>query len=193
MVSFLLFMNNNPSHDLNLTFLSIEECNNPLIPTLLKTIKNTYHSLKNKKSYFLMSASYGKRVLINQGFLSYDQLKRDSFVEIIDYNVSAHTLLLIGPKKPNEVVLNHWLIHYAKNEISCILEIKNIDLISRLTPLYPCIVIKEKQSMIKKLKTMIQHLQNNNILVINNESVMITASSIPQVNKNIQNLLGSLR
>jgi hypothetical protein len=181
------------SHTLNLIFSSKEGSNSQFIPLLIKTVKSIDQRLGEGNDYFLISTSHGKRVLINQGFSPYNQLKRESFIELIDYNFSTHTLLLIGQKNPDDVVLYHWFIHYAKKEITCILQIKNKVLSSELDGIYPHIDTNKKQSMMNLFKTMIQNLQNNNILILDNETVMITASSVPHLNETTRNLIKSWR
>ena len=81
---------------MNTIFLSREEVKNPL----MEEIKKAGELLKSKniidKTYGTISVKYGKRMLINSYNSRLEHLDNEDFVEVIDYNVSTNTILIIN-------------------------------------------------------------------------------------------------
>lgn len=179
-------MNENHSiHPLMIIFCSKEESNCSLIPVLLKIIKKTEEKIKGEDYSFLVSTRYGKRVIMNSSFLRFKQMKRDMFIEIIDYNFLSHTLFIIGQKKPSNDVLHHWLLLYAKKEIGCNIEIRSASFTRCFISRYPNIKLSKDQTQMDILKSMMKVLQNNNICIIDSSRMLITSPSIVTLEEKI--------
>ena len=176
-------------HPLKITFSSREACNCPLIPILLKVAKETDEKIDSVESTFLISARFGRRVIMNPSFSSFKDIKRDIFIEIIDYNFLSHSLFIIGQQSPSYEVLLHWLLLYAKNEISYIMEIKNASFVRCFISRYPTINLSANQSQMDILKSMTKVLQNNNIIIIDSSRMLITASSVALLEERILSLI----
>jgi hypothetical protein len=182
-----------PIHPLKITFSSREACNCPLISVLLRVAKETEEKIDIADSSFLISARFGKRVIVNSSFSSFKEIKRDTFIEIIDYNFMSHSLFIIGQQSPTNEVLLHWLQLYAKNEISFIMEIKNASFTRCFISRYPTITLTAGQSQMDIVKSIMNVLQNNNIYIIDSSRMLITASSIALLEKRILSLIEKWR
>jgi hypothetical protein len=182
-----------PLHQLKLVYTSKDECNCPLIPVLLKLVKKTEKMMENSNSSFLVSARYGKRVIVNASFSSFSEMEKESFIEIIDYNFDSHTLLILGKQHPVNDVILHWLLIYAKKEISYILEIRNDSMTRLLKSTYPTVQLSKNQSLMDILRSIMSEIKNGTIFIVDSSRIIITGSSVSDLDAGIQALCDEWR
>lgn len=73
----------------------------------------------------ILSARYGKRVLITTGGAQLGALKDADFVEIVDYDPSKNRCLLMGKAEPSIDAGIHWLIYSNREEAGAILHLND--------------------------------------------------------------------
>jgi hypothetical protein len=177
----------NPVQPLNVQYVSKEESNCPLLPRMIEICKIIQNDMNCTNCRFLVSASFGKRIIINAAFESVKKLQREDFIELIDYNPLSNTLLLLGVKKPLKETAVHWIVHHAKKEIQLIIQIKNMQNLNRIKQIIPYIKIDNQQSPLEKAKKWLRALQKNEIF-LSNDNLIITASSVKIIKQNIKTI-----
>jgi hypothetical protein len=181
------------NHPLKTVFSSREISNSPLIPLLIKIINQIKESRELDESTVLLSARFGRRIIINALYKKSRDIKPDDFIEMIDYNFQTNTLIIIGAYTPSAEVLYHWLVQYAKKEISFILEIKDASFAKSLETFYPNIRIPTNKMILDTLALIMKSLQKDNILIINASRILITASTIDILKKRTDTLIQKWR
>ncbi|HEV8361329.1 MAG TPA: class II aldolase/adducin family protein [Candidatus Thermoplasmatota archaeon] len=100
-------------------FVGTETSRNPLLPKLQSVAKQAVAE-GLAAGAGVVSARYGKRVIINTGGSQLAELKDTDFVEIVDYDPSKNRCLLMGKAEPSQDAALHWLIYNNREEVGAI-------------------------------------------------------------------------
>lgn len=177
-----------PSHTLEVQFVSKQESNCSLLPDLIKLCKIAQEGFQNKDCLFLISASFGNRVLCNVSFKTVDHLHRKDFVELIDYNPLSKTLLLIGAKTPIEMTAVHCIVHHAKKEIQFMMHLENLKNLEQMKPFLPDLIIANELDPLEIAKEWLKTLKQNEMFLCN-DHLIISASSVNAMKQNLKKMI----
>ena len=114
-------------------FLSKEHSNCPLIGNIGKLGKNLKDlDILEQINSVIVSLGYGKRMLINNNYTDFGKIKRENFLEIVDYNPINRILLAIGLGELLIETPVHWIIHHARKDVNVIVQINDERLIKKI-------------------------------------------------------------
>ncbi|MCA1813021.1 MAG: class II aldolase/adducin family protein [Halobacteriales archaeon] len=105
-------------------FVGTETSQNPLIPKLREVAKQLAAD-EMCDGPGMVSARYGKRVIINIQGSQLAALKDTDFVEIVDYDGQKNRCLLMGRAEPAPEAGVHWLIFSNREEVGGIVHIRD--------------------------------------------------------------------
>ena len=105
-------------------FVGTETSRNPLLPKL-QAVGQQLVAEEMCDGPGVLSARYGKRVVITTGGAALGQLKDTDFVEIVDYDASRNRCLLMGKAEPTADAAVHWLIYNNREEVGAILHVRD--------------------------------------------------------------------
>ena len=119
-------------------FVGTETSRNPLVPKLQALGKQlAAEGLSDGPG--VLSARYGKRVIITTGGSLLHQLKETDFVEIVDYDAQKNRCLLMGKAEPTADAGIHWLIYQNREEVGGIVHVHDpmVMEVNEATQLFP--------------------------------------------------------
>jgi ribulose-5-phosphate 4-epimerase/fuculose-1-phosphate aldolase len=175
--------------NLQTIFVSRENSNCPFISNIArlgKKLKDLEY-LDNLNS-FIVSIKYGKRMLINNNYTDFDKIKREDFLEIVDYNPIKKILLVIGP---GEIIIEtpvHWLIHHARKDVNVIFQINNVGLIEKIIKKYPITKQEQPPGTIDQAKEILKTLRTGNTIIIKNKGILFAGNNLKGVESRVLNL-----
>lgn len=105
-------------------FVGTEPSRNPLVPKL-QAIGRQVAEDGLSDGPGVLSARYGKRVIVTVGGCSLAALKDTDFVEMVDYDPQRHRCLLMGKAEPSADAGIHWLIYQNREEVGGILHVND--------------------------------------------------------------------
>jgi ribulose-5-phosphate 4-epimerase/fuculose-1-phosphate aldolase len=105
-------------------FVGTETSRNPLLPKLQAIGKQLIEE-ELCEGPGVLSARYGKRIVITTGGAALGALKDTDFVEIVDYDPSRNRCLLMGKAEPTMDAAVHWLIYNNREEVGAILHVQD--------------------------------------------------------------------
>lgn len=103
-------------------FLGTEPSHNPLVPRL-QAIGKHLAAEELCEGPGVLSARYGKRVIITTGGSMLGALKDVDFVELIDYDPQRHHCKILGKAEPHGDAGIHWLIYQNREEVGGIVHV----------------------------------------------------------------------
>jgi ribulose-5-phosphate 4-epimerase/fuculose-1-phosphate aldolase len=103
-------------------FVGTEASQNPLIPRLREAGKQLVAE-ELCEGPGIVSARYGKRVVVNIHGAQLGELKESDFVEIVDYDGQKNRCLLMGRAEPAAEAGVHWLIYSNREEVGAIVQV----------------------------------------------------------------------
>jgi len=157
-------------------YVSKEESNSPLIPQIVKTGK-TLKKLGITKDA-VVSLKYGKRVLINAKNTKLDELKREDFLEIVDFDPLKNVLLLIGPKESKIDSSNHWMIHHARDDVNAVIQIVNNSIAEKLAKKIPTTENERDPGSFELTKEILGKIRDSKKVVVRNQGVFFVGHSL---------------
>ncbi len=169
--------------------ISNERSNFKLIPDIINLINKI-----NKKFDFkidgdiIISVKYGKRIVINCKNSNLTNLKKDDFIEIIDYNPIKKMILSIGPREPDFNMTIHWIIQKARRESNVLIQLNSNSLIKK--------IIKDKieneknsiEDSFEIAKDLLIKFRNQNMAYIKKYGIFLIGSNL----KNMENIIYDL-
>lgn len=165
-------------------YVSKEESNCPFISDFVRIGKNFDNlTLFDNIGLTTISIRYAKRILINTRGSNITKLQKEDFLEIVDYNPIKNIILAIGPKEAKVETPLHWIIHYAKNEVNAIIQIKNAKLIKEFENKFPTTDKEYQSGCIDQAKSVLAILRDSNIVIIKNQGLIFVGNSSNEVEK----------
>ena len=177
------------SQKLQIFYVSKEETNCPLIIEIIKLSKKLKETnILKKDSEAIFSLTFGKRMIINGTVKDFSNIKRDEFLEVVDFDPIKNNLLLIGPVEPKIETSLHWMIHHARNDVNFVVQIKKTNIINKIkdidvTDKYPIGSLDNTKEVLKALRT-------NKKVIIKNNGLLIVGRNIADIEKQIQEIFG---
>jgi len=175
-----------PNLNFQTFYVSKEESNCPLILEIIKTSQNLKElDFFNQLNQIIFSLRYIKRVLINADESNFKDIKKEDFLEIIDYDPLKKVILLIGPKEPRIETPIHWLIHNSRIEINAVIQINDGELAEKFEKKFPTTEKDFPIGSLEQAKEILRNLRNSKIVVIKNQSVLFVGNNT----KDAENLI----
>ncbi len=170
-------------------FLSKEYSNCPLIRNIAKLGKKLkdLDPLEQIDS-IIVSLEYGKRILINNNHTDFGKIKRENFLEIVDYNPVKRILLAIGPGEPLIETPVHWIIHHARKDVNVIVQIHDERLKEKIVKKYPITKKERPSGTIDLAKELLKTLRTDNTIIIKNKGLLFVGNSLKEVENEILKL-----
>lgn len=103
-------------------FVGTETSRNPLLPRL-QNLGQQLVAEEMTDGTGVLSARYGRRVLITTGGAMLGSLKDTDFVEIMDYDPQRNHAKVLGKAEPSPDAGIHWLIYQNREEIGAIVHV----------------------------------------------------------------------
>ena len=173
------------------TFYSSKEVSGcPLISEVIRIGKkfdelNLYENIEET----LISFRYGKRLLINSIGSNIIDIKKEDFLEIVDYDPIKKIILAIGPKEPRIETPIHWLICHAKNEINAIIQINNRSFAEKFEKKLPTTEKEHPSGTLEQAKEILGCLRESNKIDIKNQGLIFVGNSSKEVEELVLNTL----
>lgn len=156
-------------------YVSKQESNSILIPETVRIGKSLKKLGITKDA--VISLKYGKRVLINAKNTKLGELKREDFLEIVDYDPIKNILLIIGPKESKINSSNHWMIHHARDDVNAVIEIIDNALAEKLEKNLPSTKKEWPPGSLELTKEILGVARDSKKIVIKNQGIMFVGSS----------------
>ncbi len=177
------------SQKLQIFYVSKEETNCPLIIEIIKLSKKLKEkNILKKDNEAVFSLTFGKRMIINGTVKDFSNIKRDEFLEVVDFDPIKNNLLLIGPTEPRIETSLHWIIHHARDDVNFIVQIKKTDIINKIKVTY--VSDKYPIGSLDYSLEVLKVLRRNKKVIIKNNSLLIVGRNISDIEKQIQVLYG---
>ena len=174
---------------LQVFYISKEETNCPIIIEIIKISKKLKElKVLKEDSDAIFSLTFGKRMIINGNVKDFSNIKREEFLEVVDFDPIKNNLLLIGSEEPKIETSLHWMIHHARDDVNFIVQIKKTDIINKITNVD--VINKYPIGSIDNTKEVLKALRTNKKVIIKNNGILIVGINTADVEKQIQELLG---
>ena len=171
-------------------YISRQESRCPLIPrvvTFLNKLMENHTSFD--LSIPLVSACYGKRIIINSALPNTNKFDNRDFLEIVDYDHTKHTYLLIGLSEPPIETPLHWTILNAKKEINVLLQIRIGLLNTQLSTKYPKTSGEYVPQSLENIGEILKLMRNKNCIVMENNTILCAGFDLQDVESLIYKIL----
>ena len=160
-------------------YLSKEIISNPLISKIIDYFKYLRkEDILKKQDKGIISIGFGKRILINGETYEYSNIRKEELIEVADYDPIKNNLLIIGKNKPLMETPLHWMIHHARTDVNCIVQINNKKLINKK---YPSTEKDFKITTIEIIKEVMKKLKDSKIVILKNHGILFVGNSIKEV------------
>ena len=180
-----MIFNNNMHQSIK---MSNEISNFKIIPDVINIIKESNNKLNfSKDEDIIVSVKYGKRIVINCEKLNLKEIKRDDFLEIVDYNPIKKLFLVIGKHDPDLNMAIHWIVQNARREINILIQLKSNSLNNLFTNMYSN-TKKYKDTPIEISKDILFKLRDKQIAYNEIYGIFIIGNNLKEI-KNILNKL----
>ena len=181
-----MLMGSLPNLNFQTFYVSKEESNCPLISIVVKFCKKLKDlNLLENINETVISLRYGKRILITTDTSDIQNLTKEDFLEIVDYNPIKKILLIIGPKAPRIETPVHWLIHHARDEINVIIQMNDKNFSKGLGNKVPVTEKEYPSGTIEQTKEILKKLRDSKIVLIKNQGVLFVGGSIKEIEETI--------
>ncbi|MDX1799110.1 MAG: hypothetical protein R3255_10715 [Candidatus Lokiarchaeia archaeon] len=174
-------------------YLSRESCKSPIISDFIRITKKLEElNLDYLVEKIVISIKNGKRMIINGLGQEYQNINYNDIIEIVDYDPIKNTILVLGKTKPLPETTLHWIIQNARDDINAIIQINvNEKQINKL-PNLPKTNTKYSTYSLEFAKEILPLLRNNNIIIINNQTILFVDRSLNEVEKLFFDKIGGL-
>ena len=137
----------------------------------------------------VISFRYGRRLLINSMGSSIKDIKKEDFLEIVDYDPIKKLILAIGPKEPRIETPVHWLICHAKKEVNAIIQINNRNFAEKFEKKLPATDREYPSGTLDQAKEILGCLRKSDKIVIKNQGLIFVGNSSNEVGELVINTL----
>lgn len=166
-------------------FLSKEIVKCPMlveISRIGKRIKKLNLEIENN---FIISISYGKRLLITTDDVNIENISNNDIVEIVDYDPIRNFVMVIGANNPNIETPVHWIVHHARNDINVIIQLNGQKVLNHFLDGIPITDKIHASGTIELSKEILKTLKRSNEIIIKNIGCMFVGMSL----KDVENLI----
>ncbi len=171
-----------PNLNFQTFYVSKEESNCPLISIVVKFCKKFKDlNMLDNVIEIVISLRYGKRILITTDISDFQNLMKEDFLEIVDYDPVKKILLIIGPKAPRIETPVHWFIHHARDEINVVTQMNDKNIGKRLGKKIPVTEKEYPSGTIEQTKEILKKLRDSKIVLIKNQGVLFVGGNIKEV------------
>jgi len=181
---------NLPNLSFQTFFVSREQSGSPLVPEMIRIGKNFKEQGLLKENTGIMSLGYGKRMIIPGIAFKLDELKREDFLEIVDYDPVKKIVLAIGRNEPCIETPVHWLIHHARNNINAIIQLNGENVIKKLSTVLPTTEKECPPGTLDLAKEILKLLRTNKNIIIKDAGALFVGTDIREVEKSVLKALG---
>jgi ribulose-5-phosphate 4-epimerase/fuculose-1-phosphate aldolase len=175
--------------NLQTIYVSKEHSNCPLISNIVRLGKKLKDlEILDQFTSLIVSIKYGKRILINNNYTNLGKIKRENFLEIIDYNPINRILLAIGP---GEILIEtpiHWIIHHARKDVNVIVQINDKRLIEKIVKKYPITKQEQSSGALDLAKELLKTLRLADTIIIKNKGILFIGNNLKEVESRILKL-----
>ena len=174
-------------------YLARESCKSPIISDFIRISKKVEElNLNYLVEKIVISIKNGKRMIINGLNQEYQNINYNDIIEIVDYDPIKKIILVLGKTKPVPETTLHWIIQNARDDINAIIQINvNEKQINKL-PNLPKTNTKYSPYSLEFAKEILPLLRNNNIIIINNQTILFADRSLNEVEKLFFDKIGGL-
>ena len=163
-------------------YVSKEISNCPLIGEIVKIGKKFKdQGIIEDQTDTTISLSYGKRVLINANDSSFEEIKQEDFLEIVDYDPLKRVILTMGPGEPRFETPVHWLIHHAREEVNAVVQINNLEIANNFKNKIPTTEKEYPMGSLEQAKEVLRNLRDSKKVVIKNLGILFVGDNIQDV------------
>ncbi len=181
---------NLPNLSFQTFFVSREQSGSPLISEMIRIGKNFKERELLKETTGIISLGYGKRMIIPGNDFKLDELKREDFLEIVDYDPVKKIFLAIGRNQPCIETPVHWLIHHARNDINAIIQLNGENVIKKLSKKFPVTEKDCPSGTLDLAKEILKLLRANKNIIIKDTGALFVGANIKEVEKFVLKALG---
>jgi len=136
----------------------------------------------------IVSLGYGKRMLINNNYTDFSKIKRENFLEIVDYNPVKRILLAIGSGRLLIETPVHWIIHHARKDVNVIVQINDERLNEKIVKKYPITEKERPSGTIDLAKELLKTLRIDKTIIIKNKGFLFVGNNLKEVENEILKL-----
>jgi len=186
----LMIGGNLPNLSFQTFFVSREQSSSPLVSEMMRIGKNFKERELLKETTGTISLGYGKRVIIPGNDFKLDELKREDFLEIVDYDPVKNIILAIGRSQPCIETPVHWLIHHARDNVNAIIQLNGENVIKKLSKTLPTTEKECPPGTLDLAKEVLKLLRTNKNIIIKDTGVLFVGAGIKEVEKSVLKTLG---
>ena len=170
-------------------YVSKENSSCPLIPEIMKIGKKIEEKpFFEKKEDIIISSRYGQRIISNIVGNNFEEIKKEDFIEIVDYNPVTKALLAIGKKDPRMETPIHWTILHAKKEINIIVQINIKDISKKILKNMEKMKKPKVEEVLEISKKILKKLRNQNIITIEDHGLIIVGKTFSEIENKIKKI-----
>ena len=163
-------------------FVSKEHSNCPLISNIVRLGKKLKDlDILDQFTSVIFSIKYGKRILINSNYTDLGKIKRENFLEIVDYNPINRILLAIGLGELLIETPVHWIIHHARKDVNVIVQINDERLIKKIVKKYPITKQEQPSGTLDLAKELLKTLRSADTIIIKNKGILFVGNNLKEV------------
>jgi hypothetical protein len=180
-------------YDSKIFYLSRENSNCPIIPDFIRISKKLEDlNLDNLSERIVISIKYGKRLVINGFSENYKTITHNDIIEIADYDPVKKIILVLGKTKPHPETTLHWIIQNARNDINAIIQIYVKEVFINKLSKFPKTKKEYSSYSLEMAKDILLLLRDNNIILVNKQSILFIDKSLKEVEKLFFDKIGEL-
>lgn len=138
----------------------------------------------------MISFSYGKRLLCTGIKKNLSDLRREDFLEIVDYDPVKNVLLAIGSAEPCPETSTHWLVHRARADVNIIIQLEGGNILKKVEKKIPSTENKYSSGSFESTKEILTTLRKSNSIMIKNTGLFVVGGSVKQVEDTILEAVG---
>ena len=186
----LMIGGNLPNLSFQTFFVSREQSSSPLVSEMIRIGKNFKEQELLKETTGTISLGYGKRVIIPGNDFKLDELKREDFLEIVDYDPVKRIVLAIGRNQPCIETPVHWLIHHARDDVNAIIQLNGKNVIKKLSTAFPTTEKECPPGTLDLAKEILKLLRTNKNIIIKDTGALFVGANIKEVENSVLKALG---
>jgi hypothetical protein len=171
-------------------FVSREQSSCPLISEIVRIGRNLKERDLLKGTTGVISLGFGKRLLINGNRKELGNLKREDFLEVVDYDPVKKIVLAIGKTDPCIETSAHWLIHHARADVNAIIQLNGEEIIKRLIQELPSTEKEFPPGSLDLTKEILKTLRESKSIVIKNAGLLFVGVNLKEVEDVVLRTLG---
>jgi len=167
-------------------YASKEEVNCPLITEIVRIGKKIKEQSNPKDiSSVIISLRFGRRIIINGDYNDLSSIQRDEMLEVVDYDPVRNVLLVIGPKTPKTDTPVHWMIHNARNDVNCVIQLNGEKIVKKLKDKIPSTEKEQKPGSFEMTKDVLKTLRGSKNILIKNQGALFVGGNVKEVEEQV--------